>query len=80
MVVGSDNVRFGLFMDNITGVINIDDSEVCAPLQGELACSMHISQRALMFFDAKRIIPAECISLKNGAGESLFLDPDAQGN
>lgn len=80
LVVGSDRVRFGFFVDSITGVINIDDSEVCRPPQGEFACSMHVSQRALMLLDTKRIIPAECISLKNGAGESLFLDPDAPAN
>lgn len=80
LVVGSDRVRFGFFVDSITGVINIDDSEVCTPSQGEIACSMHIKQRALMFLDTKRIIPSECIPLKNGAGESLFFDPDAQVN
>lgn len=80
MVVNSDRVRFGFFVDSITEVINIDDSEVCTPSHGELACSMYINQRALTLLDTKRILPAEVIALKNGTGESLFLDPDAPVN
>lgn len=76
IVVGTEHIRFGFFVDTVTGILNIDESQVCTPSQGEFACSMQVNQRAVTFLDTKGLIPAEDISITNEKGENLFLDPD----
>lgn len=74
MIVGSDHIRFGFFVDSITGILNIDESKFCAPSQiKQLGCSIQISNRYVTPLDAKSLIPAEDL---DGNGGKLFLDPD----
>ncbi|MEK6726095.1 MAG: chemotaxis protein CheW [Deltaproteobacteria bacterium] len=74
MVVGSDHIRFGFFVDSITGILNIDESQFFSPSQiKQLGCSIQISNRYVTMLDAKSLIPAEDL---DGSGGKLFLDPD----
>lgn len=75
LVVGSEHVRFGFFVDSVTGVLEIKDSEACMPSEDGFACPIKLNNRALTFLDTKKLIPAEDLSLKSGYGK-LFLDPD----
>lgn len=78
MVVGSDHIRFGFFVDSITGVLNIDESQFGTPSQiKQLECSIKISNRYVTPLDARSLIPAEDL---NRNGGKLFLDPDAPVN
>ncbi len=75
LVVGSEHIRFGFFVDSVTGVLDINEAQACTPSQNEFACSMNINNRALTFLDTKKLIPTEDLSIGSGYGK-LFLDPD----
>lgn len=79
MVVGSEQMRFGFFVDSITGVLDISESEARTPSQNEFACSMNINNRALTCLDTKRLIPQEDVS-RTSRHARLFFDPDAPVN
>lgn len=76
MVVGSDRLRFGFFVDGITGILEIKDSNLHEPPPGEFEYHINVDRRDITCIDTKRILPEEALSLKNGNGESLFIDPD----
>ena len=79
MVVGSEHMRFGFYVDSITGVLDINEAELSNTAQNEFASSMTINNRALTCLDTKKLIPKEDLYSATRHGR-LFMDPDAPVN
>lgn len=80
VVVASGRVRFGFFVDTITGLITIDDSEItsaCDMRTKHLECVVQVGNRLVTPLNPKELIPTEDVSLKDEKGGNLFIDPDA---
>ncbi|MDA8083618.1 MAG: protein phosphatase CheZ [Nitrospiraceae bacterium] len=69
IVVSSGRMTFGMLVDGITGVINIDESEIEHPekfLQedtGQIEGVAKLNNRLVVLLDTKKLLPSEDVSL-----------------